>query len=89
MSLPQLPQDKANHALYGAAFAIFAVWALGWRVNPMAVAVLSAALIGAVKEFSDWYINRRTPDAHDVSPLDILATTLGGVLVSLAIGAAK
>ena len=72
MNLPQLPPDKANHALYGAL--IF---------NVAFVVSRSVA-----KEISDAVINWRTTGSpmhgpHGVEFLDAAATCFGGILVAL------
>lgn len=65
--LPQLPQDKANHVLYGLAAYLLAAAIAG----PIAGLVF-AALAGAAKEAYD-----ATGRGH-VEALDFLATTAGG-----------
>lgn len=69
MNLPQLPQDKANHALYGAMVALFfkqlAVTAVlfgfdlhGYRPKDIGLAVSAAFALG--KEGIDALVNYRT-----------------------------
>ncbi len=66
--MPQLPQDKANHALYGLAIFIAVGFVFG------AVAGLGAAtLIGAAKEVYDRVSKKGCPDAFD-----FVATAAGG-----------
>lgn len=68
--LPQLPQDKANHVLYGLAGFLGVGLVFG------AVAgVIFAALIGAAKEVYDRVTKKGTPDV-----LDFVATAAGGVV---------
>lgn len=71
MNLPQLPQDKANHALYCAVIC---------TVLMLVVPVLYAAAITLVVAVSkevihDWYLKRGTPDWCD------MAANVGGTLV--------
>ena len=76
MSLPVLPQDKANHAVYGAALA-----AIGTCHSPVAGAVLCAAF-AVGKEVYDWWDNQHGGH-HGVEVGDALATMFGGTLVLL------
>ena len=80
MQLPNLPQDKANHAFWGAVLACVVSLV---SVEAAAVACLSAAVL---KELSDALINYRTTGnpmqgPHGVELLDALATITGGALV--------
>ncbi len=90
MMLPQLPQDKANHALTGVA--IFSGALMFGRLAAPSHALLiagAAVLIAAVgKEISDWTINRRlrasgAQPTHGVELYDALATCFGGALAAL------
>lgn len=80
MGLPNLPQDKANHAFWGAVLACNLSFV---SLELAAIAVLAAAVL---KEVSDAVINyRATGDfktgPHGVELLDALATITGGALV--------
>ena len=67
--LPQLPQDKANHFIYG--LVIFFVVGFGTdAVTGMAAAVL----FGAAKEVYDRVSKKGCPET-----LDFLATAAGGI----------
>lgn len=66
--LPQLPQDKANHLVYGLAIFI----AFGFAFGAVA-GLVAAALIGAAKEVYDKVSGKGCPDA-----LDFVATAAGG-----------
>jgi len=69
MNLPVLPQDKANHAVYGAVIAaIVSIVGL-----PLALLVVAGFALG--KEVYDWRQNKQ-PEM-----LDALATVCGGLLV--------
>ena len=90
MMLPQLPADKANHAITGAAIFSAALWLARMAAPSHAVWIAGAAvLIAAVgKELSDWIINRRAiargePPPHGVELYDALATCAGGALAAL------
>jgi hypothetical protein len=67
--MPQLPQDKANHFIYG--LAIFLV--VGFAIDAVAGAG-AAALFGAAKEVYDRVSKKGCPEA-----MDFLATAAGGV----------
>jgi len=74
MSLPVLPQDKANHFVYGAV--IMALAAL--VVQPLqALAVVGAFAV--LKEGVDWWLNRKG-GKRGVEVLDVLATVAGGLI---------
>ena len=74
MNLPVLPQDKANHAVYGAVIAaIVSIVGL-----PLALLVVAAFAIG--KEVYDWWRNRHG-EQHGVEIMDAVATICGGLLV--------
>ena len=86
MNLPQLPTDKANHAIYGAL--IFDVCFL--ITHSAIVAGCVVAFFAVFKEVSDAFINwRATGDAmhgpHGVELLDAAATCFGGVLAALPV----
>ena len=84
MNLPQLPPDKANHALYGALiFDVAFIASHSLLISSVVVAVIAVA-----KELSDAVINwRATGDPmhgpHGVEFLDAVATCFGGILVAL------
>jgi len=92
MSLPQLPQDKANHVIYGLALFVVSAYATRWVgrpdwANAMGLSIVCAA--GAFKEFDDWLLNRMDVAAglqprHSVSIFDWLATVTGGLMGVLA-----
>lgn len=68
MTLPQLPQDKANHALYCAV-----ICTLLMLVLPLVYAVTVTLIIAAAKEvLHDWYLKRGEPSWQDM-----LANALG------------
>lgn len=87
MNLPQLPQDKANHFVYGVGIALVAgllaarIPALGslLPLTPGQAGALAAALAAAAKEVYDRTSGKGTPDA-----LDAVATAAGGVAVLAA-----
>lgn len=98
MQLPQLPADKANHLIYGAALFVAAAALAGLAGHAwprvVGVAVVAAAAIG--KEAAD-HLRNRTSEAsspggappHGVEWRDAAATVAGALLVwagSLSIG---
>ena len=72
MNLPQLPQDKANHFVYGAVLCASCHWAIG----PWALAVVCVAAIG--KELYDQSSGKGCPEIWDAA-----WTIIGGGLVLL------
>ena len=68
MMLPQLPQDKANHVLYG--LVVFCVFAFA---SPM-IGLVAAVVVGAAKEGYD------STGRGNVEILDFVATASGGGL---------
>lgn len=83
MALPSLPQDKANHFMYGAvgtaALALFA---------PVWVAAVAVVAVAIAKEVIDYRINQRHIAAgfaatHGVEWQDAAATVAGGATVLL------
>jgi len=91
MSLPSLPQDKANHALYGAFITLVVLatfTALGIPHAPQ-YALGAAVVAGALKEVVDRMENmqavqRGEPSLHGVEFWDAAATWAGGLIVFLA-----
>ena len=74
MKLPQLPQDKANHFIYGSL--IYALASLVLDAYPAFFIVMSVAFF---KEFADTY-----KDTADFSVMDFVVTCLGGLLIMLS-----
>lgn len=74
MTLPLIPQDKANHFVYGAVAGALAVQITG---HPNAALVI-AVVLGFVKELYDLATGRGTPDWRDV-----VWTAAGGACVWL------
>lgn len=73
MKLPKLPQDKANHFIYGALIYLLASLILEpW---PSIFIVMSLAFF---KEFYD--VQKRS----DFGILDFIATTLGGLTILIS-----
>jgi len=84
MSLPSLPQDKANHFVYGAAiyavtFCIFSLLKLPATYYAFAV----VAIFGIGKEIVDYLQNRFQGAQHGVEALDALATIAGGAMCAI------
>jgi hypothetical protein len=77
VNLPLIPQDKANHAVYGAAIACVVSIFFGpyW-------ALLAVCAVAVLKEVSDWWQNKHG-GSHGVELLDAAATIAGGALVLL------
>ena len=89
MNLPELPQDKANHAFYGAAIAAVVSSAAMLAHLPAAIiAAVVVTVIAFAKEANDAWINyKATGDymhgPHGVELNDALATMAGGAFVVL------
>lgn len=83
--IPSLPQDKANHAIYGALIFLAALAIL--RRPDAAYGLVVLAAVG--KEALDKLSNMRAVKAgllptHGVEFLDALATCAGGAVPLLA-----
>lgn len=98
MKLPEVPADKANHMIYGAAIFVVATAATrltAWADWAPHAGVAVALVLGVVKEARDAWANRqaaawRLPAPHSVSPADVGATVLGAVVIwlgALVVGA--
>jgi hypothetical protein len=90
MKLPLLPQDKANHIVYGAvifniALALSTLFGIG---SGLLIASIAVVVFAFGKEVVDHICNRididngRLPN-HSVDWLDAAATILGGILAIL------
>jgi hypothetical protein len=88
MELPELPADKANHYLYGSVIDVTLFVGLAFLTkNPHLSSHLSfglTALIGALKEGKDAWINYRTTGnwktgPHCVEGKDAMATAMGAL----------
>lgn len=82
MNLPSLPQDKANHVIYGAVIALLA-YGLSRKFYPQGaiyVALIASSGLGILKEVSDWWQNRKGGN-HGIEFFDALATCMGGLIV--------
>jgi hypothetical protein len=81
-----LPQDKANHLVYGSIVFLAGAF-VGGQVgqNPADCGLAAAAAAGALKELADWLLNRKAlaaglPPQHGVEFWDFAATTAGGLI---------
>ena len=90
MSIPSLPQDKANHAFWGAAIAaiVSSVAILAHLPSAALIASVVVTVIAFAKEANDAWINyKATGDymhgPHGVELNDALATMAGGAFVVL------
>ena len=82
MNLPSLPQDKANHVIYGAVIALLAYIIAKWTYPQAAmwISLVASTGLGLIKEASDWWQNRKGGN-HGVELWDAVATAAGGILV--------
>ena len=96
--LPFLPQDKANHVVYGMVVFLFVFFLLMWFRVPYAMhlALAAAVIAGFAKEGVDaWENYKATGDwrtgPHGVEGMDAVATAGGGFgpFVALWIGGFK
>ena len=69
MKLPLIPQDKANHAIYGA----LVYFILQFALSPV-FALLGVAFFAATKEIYDFVSKSGTPES-----LDFLVTISGAL----------
>lgn len=67
--LPLIPQDKANHVIYG----MIIYYLVQFSLTPYA-ALATVAVFAVAKEVYDWASKRGTPEF-----LDIMATVLGAL----------
>ncbi len=74
--LPQIPQDKANHYIYGLILAAL----FGSNVSP-AGGLMFSIWMGLVKEMVDRFDDRPTTSSF----VDFLATALGGLTYYLIV----
>ncbi len=88
MSIPSLPQDKANHAFYGAGIAavVSSVAILAHIPGAALIAAVVVTILAFGKEANDAWINyKATGDymhgPHGVELNDALATMAGGAFV--------
>lgn len=81
-----IPADKLLHIAAG-----FFIGALAYRVTHLfSAAWAAAAIVGILKEMWDRYQNiqlakQEKPPAHDVDPVDAVATIVGGIIGSGAV----
>lgn len=86
-----IPQDKANHIVYGALFYLavfFACTQLAFA-DARFIAMLATLALGALKEGLDAILNHRAeaaglPPPHGVEFLDFAATSCGGLVCFLS-----
>lgn len=89
MSIPSLPQDKANHAFYGAGIAaVVSSVAILAHLPAAIIAAVVVTVVAFAKEANDAWINyKATGDymhgPHGVELNDALATMVGGAFVVL------
>ena len=76
--LAQLPQDQANHVLYGLAAGLVGAFFAQGFIHSAIGAVALACLVGVGKEFAD-HLGDGKADVRDA-----LATAAGGVVVGLS-----
>lgn len=93
MTPPLIPQDKANHAIYGGAIALVAAaiaHVAGAREWQAQIALGASCAAGVAKEVADYIVARRQRAAgdavtHGVDGWDAAATALGGMVVAVAV----
>jgi hypothetical protein len=85
--LPQLPLDKANHAIYGSVIfnVIFIICLVLHIANPILVGGIVVVVCAVGKEVLDAYQNYKISGdyrvgIHGVELPDALATVFGGIL---------
>lgn len=88
LTLPALPADKANHAIYGAIAAAVAVPVGAYFGLPREISALAGSIgAGLLKEAMDLAMNiiaakQGQPAPHTVDAWDLVATAAGGLPVA-------
>lgn len=88
LTLPALPADKANHAIYGAIAAAVAVPVGAYFGLPREISALAGSIVaGLLKEAMDLAMNiiaakQGQPAPHTVDAWDFVATAAGGLPVA-------
>lgn len=92
MKLPLLPQDKANHVVYGMVICFIVAMLLTLiipKFQASLVGFLVTAMIGGGKEYLDYRANQKARSAgqietHGADLVDFIATIAGGLVVLLS-----
>lgn len=76
-----IPQDKANHFIYGNAIAIVAVVATTFLAPEFRqfAGIAASTVAGVLKELADAAMNKWRGASHGVELMDALATAAGGI----------
>jgi hypothetical protein len=89
--LPNLPQDKANHAIWGAilAFGVYVIASVLDIAFAAELALFTAAGAAITKEVTDKLTNIKAtklglPAPHGVEVYDAVATIAGGLIIYLS-----
>lgn len=90
MRLALIPIDKANHLAYGALTSLIGSWvavAAGQADSARVIGFAAACVVGVAKEAAEYLSNRQAHaagllPAHSVDWRDVMATCLGGLVVS-------
>ena len=86
LKLPVIPEDKANHVIYGACIAL-AVQTIATPDIGLAAAVACGVLKEAIDATLNWRARRAgLPEPHGVEVLDAVATAAGGLAIWMAHG---
>jgi hypothetical protein len=92
MKLPQLPQDKANHVIYGMVICFIVSMALALiipKIHASLVGLLVTMMAAGGKEYLDLRANQKAIAAgqsatHGVELGDFIATIAGGLVILLS-----
>ena len=91
--LPLIPQDKANHFVYGALIGLLTLAVVSLfdaaQLVQIATPTVMSLVAGVAKEYRDKRANQKAVAAglipvHGVELADAIWTTSGGLLVTLA-----
>jgi len=74
MKLPQIPQDKANHFIYGTLICFISSLFLHNPIISLGITIV----VGASKEIYDKISGKGNPEI-----LDLVFTVLGGLIIFL------
>lgn len=92
MKLPVIPEDKANHLVYGMLICLIVSVALAFvipKFQASLVGFFTTLLFASGKEYLDYRANEKAQAAglevsHGVELGDIIATMIGALLIALS-----
>lgn len=87
MNITPLPQDKANHVIYGAVIFTIVLLIVQFAKIPHStiIGLAVVALFAGGKEVAD----SKNPDRHTADLMDCAATIAGGAFMALSVYLAR